>query len=193
MLCSAACQPLFASLAGEALDTSRTFEVCGWVFRHEVSRDPARQVSFEQFELVHLGTEATTTEHLDLQLSSASSLLGSLGIEVSAVTASDPFFGRSGALRGDLQRSKEAKRELLGATGPAGTARALVSVNHHGQHFGRAFSIEGPDGHPVHSCCIGFGLERIVLALYFRYGCSTEQWPRAVRDLLELGRPAGLQ
>jgi seryl-tRNA synthetase len=54
---------------------------------------------------------------------------------------------------------------------------AIASANYHEAHFGEAFEIRTSNGSPAHSACIGFGLERITLALVKRHGTKVEQWP----------------
>ena len=39
----------------------------------------------------------------------------------------------------------------------------------------------------AHSACVGFGLERVALALFKTHGFRLEDWPREVRDVLALG------
>ena len=43
---------------------------------------------------------------------------------------------------------------------------AVVSTNYHLDHFGVPFGIKTADGAVAHSACVGFGLERIALALF---------------------------
>ena len=40
------------------------------------------------------------------------------------------------------------------------------------------------DGRFAHSACIGFGLERIALALFAAHGFDPASWPAAVRGVL---------
>jgi hypothetical protein len=49
-----------------------------------------------------------------------------------------------------------------------------------------AFDIHSSDGAVAHSACVGFGLERIALALFHRHGLELSGWPREVRDVLAL-------
>jgi hypothetical protein len=38
----------------------------------------------------------------------------------------------------------------------------------------------------AHSACIGFGLDRITLALFATHGTDVEAWPEGVRSALAL-------
>ena len=55
--------------------------------------------------------------------------------------------------------------------GPEPTA--LASFNHHRDHFGSTYGIELADGGTAHTACLGFGHERIVLALLRTHGLDT--------------------
>jgi hypothetical protein len=44
------------------------------------------------------------------------------------------------------------------------------------------------DGSVAHSACIGFGLERIALALLFKHGIDVDSWPAEIREALSLAR-----
>jgi seryl-tRNA synthetase len=83
------------------------------------------------------------------------------------------------------QRDKNLKYEI---TSPISgdTPGAIASSNYHEDHFGVNFNIRLTNGQPAHSSCIGFGLERIALALLLVHGISLEKWPAEVRESLSL-------
>jgi hypothetical protein len=53
-------------------------------------------------------------------------------------------------------------------------------------HFGVAFGIRTADGAVAHSACVGFGLERIALALFKKHGLALSAWPASVKNALAL-------
>ena len=53
---------------------------------------------------------------------------------------------------------------------------AIISLNYHQDHFGHLFGIRTADGEVAHTACVGFGLERIALALYRRHGFDRATW-----------------
>jgi seryl-tRNA synthetase len=113
-------------------------------------------------------------------------LLRGLGLAASLENASDAFFGRGGRLLAASQREQALKLELLvPIAGPEPTA--LASFNCHLDHFGSAYGIELADGQTAHTACLGFGHERIVLALLCTHGLDPARWPAAVREALLLG------
>lgn len=186
-LCGAACQSLYPTLAGtEVSQDGLLYEIQTTCFRHEPSEDPARMQSFSQHEFVYVGSESNAIAHRDLWLQRGANLLGTLGLSVEAVPANDPFFGRGGKLMGASQREKEAKFELIGEI-TSSTPGALGSGNCHGDHFGQAFDITYQGRGAAHTSCIGFGLERITLALLHRHGIDIAIWPAQVTSALNLG------
>ena len=61
---------------------------------------------------------------------------------------------------------------------------ACMSANYHLDSFGRSAELLFADGTPAHSACVGFGIERIALALFGYHGTALQHWPREVRHAL---------
>ena len=156
----------------------------GWVFRHEPSADPARQQAFRQYEFVYVGDPPAAEAHRDFWRDRAAELLTDLGLTVDVQVANDPFFGRLGRLMVQSQQEAKLKYEVLAPTGPANPATAVSSANWHEDHFGAEFAISTDSGVPAHSACVGFGVERITLALLWAHGLDIEGWPAGVRRRL---------
>ena len=112
-------------------------------------------------------------------------LFGTLGLDANLDLASDPFFGRGGKFLANSQREQSLKFEALV---PIATPQptAVASFNYHQEHFGSAFNIQLKDGRPASSACVGFGLERITVALFRQHGLDIEEWPTAVRAQLRV-------
>lgn len=187
MLIPAACYPLYPTATGTLPDGGRLVDLRSWVFRHEPSPDPARMQAFRQREYVFLGTAEQALAHRDRWLRRAQVLLESLGLHPEAVVANDPFFGRGGRLSKATQREQALKYELVAPIADPARPTAVSSCNCHLDAFGTAFDIRTPDGEAAHTACVGFGLERITLALYREHGLDEGGWPEAVRRRLGLG------
>lgn len=183
-LCSAACQGLYPLVANERFEEAGScFEVQCWCFRHEPSDDPVRMQWFRQHEFVCIGGAAAAVAHRDEWLERALGMFGRLGIAATAEVANDPFFGRTAAMMRESQRDKALKFEVVAACTTA-EPRAISSANYHETHFGEAFSLQLVDGSVAHTACIGFGLERIALALVRRHGTDLRRWPDEVAELV---------
>lgn len=180
----AACYPLYPAATGVLPPGGRTVDLRAFVFRHEPSPDPARMQIFRQHEFVRLGTPEQALAHRDYWLVEAERLLRVLGLEPVAVVANDPFFGRGGRVMVASQREQALKYELVVPIASPEQPTAVVSTNYHLDHFGLGFGIRSADGNVAHTACVGFGLERIALALFKKHGLERDRWPGPVRDAL---------
>lgn len=186
MMTPAACYPLYPTATGTLPEGGRTVDLRAFVFRHEPSADPARMLIFRQREYVRLGSAQEALEHRDYWLKRAEGMLRAIGLEPTPVVANDPFFGRGGRVMAATQREQVLKYELVVPVASVDKPTAVVSSNCHLDHFGHAFDIKSADGAVAHSACVGFGLERIALALFKKHGFDSAKWPADVRGVLEL-------
>jgi seryl-tRNA synthetase len=186
MMTPAACYPLYPTAAGTLPAEGRTIDLRSFVFRHEPSDDPARMQIFRQREYVRLGTPEQALAHRDYWLQRGQEMLRAVGLDATAVVANDPFFGRGGRVMAATQREQTLKYELVVPVASTEKLTAVVSCNYHLDHFGHAFDIRTQDGQNAHTACIGFGLERIALALFKKHGFEPASWPTDVRGVLGL-------
>ena len=135
-------------------------------------------------ELVYVGDAAGAGEHGIVGCEQGVDLLASLGLEVETVVANDPFFGRVGRILADNQRAETLKYEIVSPIDSLDRPNAIASSNCHLDHFGQPFGITTAEGEVAHSCCFGFGLDRITLALFRAHGMHPADWPVAARDRL---------
>jgi seryl-tRNA synthetase len=183
-LCPAVCHPLYPTLRGTLPEGGRRYDVSGWCFRHEPSLDPARMQSFRQHDLVYVGDADRARDNRDRWLQLGAEIFESLGLAVEIVVANDPFFGRVGRMLAENQRSETLKYEIVTPINSAEHPTAIASANCHLDHFGEPFGIVTAGGEVAHSCCFGFGLDRITLALLRAHGLDPAAWPTAPRHRL---------
>jgi seryl-tRNA synthetase len=183
-LAPAACHPIYPLATGTLPSGGLRYEVVGWCFRHEPSPDPARLQSFRMHEVVQLGDADAALAFRDGWVGRGQELLASVGLAAEAVPANDPFFGRAGRLLAAGQRDSGLKVELVVPITSTENPTAIASANAHGDHFGEAFAIHTADGEVAHTACVGFGLERVTLALLRHHGLDPASWPAAVRSAL---------
>ncbi len=184
VLAPATCYPLYPTLTGGLPPGGRLFDLASFCFRHEPSDDPARLQAFRMRENVRIGEVERVKEWRAMWMERCPELLESLDLEAILDTATDPFFGRGGRMMKSSQATQALKFELLVPIWCEDAPTAVASFNYHGEHFGNVFDIHTAAGTTAHTACVGFGLERIALAVLKRHGLVAERWPVNVRATL---------
>ena len=180
----AACYPVYPSFTGTVPKGGRLVTMLNWVYRHEPSPEPTRMQSFRVREFVRAGTPEMAVAWRDQWLERGLRLLTSLGLPAKSDVASDPFFGRGGRILAAGQKEQKLKFEVLMPVISLEKPTAVCSFNYHQDHFGHVFGIKTADGKDAHTACLGFGLERVVMALFKTHGFVPETWPAPVRAIL---------
>ncbi len=185
VLTPACCYPVYPWVAGAGPLPAggRLIDVSGYCFRREPSSDPARMQSFRMHENVRIGEPDVVGAWHASWIERGLGILRSLGLDAEVVPANDPFFGRAGRILAKGQRDQELKLEVVCPISSEDPG-AVLSVNAHLDHFGADFGITTADGGVAHTACVGFGLERVTLALLLQHGLEPARWPSAVRTLL---------
>ncbi len=186
VLTPAACYAVYPTLTGALPQDGRLIDVMSYCFRHEPSADPARMQMFRMHEHVRAADRDRVVAWRERWLDRLTRFVDRLALEAHAEVASDPFFGRGGALLAEGQRDRRLKLEIVAPIAADDCPTAIMSLNYHQDHFGERFEIRTANGEVAHTACVGFGLERIALALYRRHGVTRAQWPSPVREALGL-------
>lgn len=140
--------------------------------------------SFRVREFVRVGTSDQVVTWRDMWLKRGMDLLRTLELPVKSDVASDPFFGRGGKFLAVAQREQQLKFEVLVPVISLDEPTAVCSFNFHQEHFGSTFGIKTPDGNTANTACLGFGLERVTMALFKAHGFDPKAWPKAVTGKL---------
>lgn len=182
----AACYPVYPTIAqrGALPGDGKLIDVFSYCFRREPSIDPARMQLFRMREYIRIGTPDQVVEFRELWLERGREMMGSLEVPLDVDVANDPFFGRAGAMLSSSQREQKLKFELLIPITSHEKPTACLSFNYHQDHFGHLWDIHTADGGVAHTACVGFGMERVALALFRHHGFDTAQWPASVRKVL---------
>jgi seryl-tRNA synthetase len=183
-LTPAICYPLYPTLAGTLPKGGSLYSLLGWAYRHEPSAEPTRMQSFRMREFVRVGLPDDVVQWRDMWLQRGLDLLQSLGLDARSDVAADPFFGRGGKMMATNQREQRLKFEILVPVISLSDPTAVCSFNFHQDHFGGKWGIATADGGVANSACLGFGLERIAMALFRTHGYRPEDWPASVRQRL---------
>lgn len=186
VLTPAACYPLYPTAAklGAIPEAGRLYGLSSYCFRHEPSRDPARMQLFRMREYVRMGTEAQVLSFRETWIQRGQDMMAGLALPVTVDVANDPFFGRKGRILASGQREQTLKFELLVPVTSAENLTACLSFNYHQKHFGETWGLRTENGDTAHTACVGFGMERVALALFAHHGLDVAQWPEKVRATL---------
>jgi seryl-tRNA synthetase len=185
VLTPAACYPLYPVIAkrGPLPAAGGLYDLYSYCFRHEPSLDPARMQFFRMREYVRIGASEQVVAFRQLWLDRGEALMRSLRVPVTVDVANDPFFGRAGKLLSNNQREQKLKFELLIPITSEERPTACLSFNYHQDHFGTLWNLRC-DHEVAHTACVGFGMERVALALFKHHGFDPRDWPRPVRHIL---------
>lgn len=186
VLTPAACYPLYPTVAnrGALADDGALYDLTSYCFRHEPSQEPTRMQLFRMREFVRIGRPEQVTAFRETWLERATALAAALELPAHVDLANDPFFGRTGKMLANNQRDGGLKFELLIPVNSVENPTACMSFNYHQDHFGKLWGIRFADGAEAHSACVGFGLERLALALFRCHGLDPAGWPAGVRATL---------
>jgi seryl-tRNA synthetase len=175
----AICLPVYRALEGASVQGTRVITTTGKAFRYE-SRNMeglSRLWDFSMREIVFIGASLERTRMLD----AVTEFVTELDLEAHIAAATDPFFPTVRATKALFQRARGLKYEVLVDIGTKTIAAG--SINFSGHLFGEAFGINTANG-PAATACIGFGLERLVLALFSQHGFDAQRWPSGLRELV---------
>jgi seryl-tRNA synthetase len=187
-LSPALCYHCYLNLQGTRLTgPPHVVTTAGKCFRYESINMTGieRLWEFTMREVVFMGTEDEVVERRARGLELVKAQLEKWDLAGQIETANDPFFGEVYANKSYAQRRNELKFELrlpLGDEASPTRDLACASFNLHDNFFGRTFSIETKDGKPAFTGCVGWGLERWVLALFTQHGLEPGGWPEALRS-----------
>jgi seryl-tRNA synthetase len=165
MLPSAACYSVYFQLRGQTVppagDRHTTVATC---FRREEQYEGLRRLlGFSMREIVFIGAAEGARDHLAWAKDEVIAQISRLGLDHRVEVAADPFFDRDGS-RARMQLLFPVKEEFIV------DGLAIGSVNYHRNFFGDRLGIRLPDGQPVHTSCLAFGLERWAHVLTARFG-----------------------
>lgn len=184
MLLPAACYPVYPVFSGLLPDGGRLVTVRNWCYRHEPSDEPTRLQSFRMREYIRVGAPDDVHAWRNAWLERGLRLLEGLKLPVISDVANDPFFGKAGKMMATSQREQQLKFEIMVPVISEEKPTAICSFNWHQEHFTGKFGIKRADGSTAHTACLGFGLERVTLALIKTHGFDVTQWPAEVRAQL---------
>ncbi|MDE2363911.1 MAG: hypothetical protein KGM42_14640, partial [Hyphomicrobiales bacterium] len=148
--------------------------------------EPTRQQMFRMREYVRVGTPDEVVAFRKTWLERGQDMIRTLQLPFNVDVANDPFFGRAGRMMASSQRDLGLKFELLVPVNSDENPTACLSFNYHQDHFGTTWGIRCADDSTAHTACVGFGMERVAIALFKHHGLDVQVWPAGVKHALAL-------
>lgn len=165
ILTPSTCYHTFAHLASSTIASGLTaFTARGTCHRWEPDpEDGARLGSFTMREFVLIGEPEEILRQADEVFAIGVQFLSELLSHVTVEAASDIFYGRTAQVARRMQLGLSIKKEARALWKGTRTI-SVASRNLHHETFTNAFEITSEDSrHPLHSACVAFGIERILL------------------------------
>lgn len=188
-LSPALCYHAYQAHEGRTLESSGATITCaGRCYRYESKNlvGLERLWDFSMREVVFMGTAARVASLRRAAMDAVMDQVERWDLEGFIETANDPFFPTTYSAKRYFQMNADLKFELRLPVEPGdGAPRtiAAASFNVHESFFGQAFTISTAEGDPACTSCVGWGIERWVLALFAQHGFDPSRWPEALRRI----------
>ncbi|MBR6403060.1 MAG: hypothetical protein IKS48_06720 [Eubacterium sp.] len=185
-LSPSACFSLYKELRGQVLKEDSIFSFRQNVFRNEgrLNWDELHRLrDYNVREIVFIGDKEYVYKVREELLKRVIEKLKNIGLKFKVEIASDPFVLPALQSYRKIQKKFKVKYELRLSSSPEETI-ACASFNLHGSTFANRFHFSKEGNQYTESGCIGFGIERCIIAFIHQYGLCTKNWPEQVRDYI---------
>jgi hypothetical protein len=181
LLSPTVCFHCYAWLQNSCLSEPRSFTAAGKCFRYESGNlgGLERLWDFTMREIIFLGPAEYVLSQRKKAIDESIKLLDEWELSYEIRSATDPFFLDEYSMA-SFQAAFDLKYEIQALLPYRKKGVALGSFNFHQDMFGRSLNISGADREPINTGCVGFGLERLVLAFLAQHGLDAKHWPEAV-------------
>jgi len=181
LLAPAVCFHCFAWLQNSEQRASRAFTALGKCFRYESGNLDGleRLWDFTMRELIFVGSQDYVLAQRQKAIDETVPLLDEWGLAYEIRSATDPFFIEE-YTSATFQLAFDLKFEIRADLPYKQKTLAVGSFNFHQDYFGRSLNINTNSGKAACTGCVGFGLERLVLAFFAQHGLDRRNWPDAV-------------
>lgn len=183
-LSPSACFHTYLEYENTILDENSAFTFCQSVFRNEGRfnfSEIGRLMDYHVREIVLIGSDEYVLTVRQQILTLLVEFLNKLGLCYTVDVAADPFVMPKIQKFKKIQRSEEIKYEVKLNCSPKDRI-SVASFNLHGSAFTHPFNIKIADRNDTVTGCIGFGIERWVIAFICQCGFDPIQWPDEIKN-----------
>lgn len=177
------CYHCYAARRGTRLRGDTAVTAMTKCHRYEAANhaQPGRLLEFSLREVIFLGTPEYVRRMRMETLSLVRELATDWSLYGELVVSNDPFFTADFRNKATHQRRLAMKVEYRAFLPGQTRALAVMSSNLHGPTFSKAFDIT-MNRRPINTGCLGFGLERMALAVLSQHGADQAHWPERLRE-----------
>ncbi len=183
-LSPSACFHTYIEYENAELPSESVFTFRQNVFRNEGRfnfSEMGRLMDYHVREVVMIGDEKYVSrvrqEFLDIVIDR----MKNWGLSFTVIVAADPFVLPRFQKLKKIQKVEKSKYEIKLNCEPDHKI-SVASFNLHGTAFSDPFNISVRQSAQTVTGCIGFGLERWVIAFICQYGTDPSKWPQDIRD-----------
>lgn len=182
-LSPSACFHTYLEYENKKLDKNTLLTFRQNVFRNEGRlnyRERGRLMDYHVREIVMLGDEKYVCRLRKEMMDGVSDIIKDLELKGNITAASDPFILPKMQLYKKIQKIDKSKYEVHLNVSEENEISA-ASFNLHGKAFTDPFGIAIDNCPDTVTACVGFGIQRWVIAFLSQYGFDEESWPEKVR------------
>lgn len=186
VLSPSACFPLYEKLRHKKIDGNKIYTMLQNVFRNEGRFNWTELTRLQDYyvrEIVMIGDHDFILETRKEILDKTIKFMNDLKIQYSVQVAADPFVVPRMRKYKLIQKFNEVKYEVKLNIMPNDTI-SCASYNLHGTSFSGKFKFETNNIPVTESGCVGFGIERWIIAFLAQHGLDIDNWPIMVRDYI---------
>lgn len=190
VLAPAQCEPFYQLFSHEMMNEEnlpiKLFDKSGFTYRWEGggSKGLDRVNEFQRIELVWIGKATQVKTVAEEILEAYKKVLDDyMKVEWKVKVGDDPFYleGRKGEMD-EVEYPDIPKYEVQVKMPHNGENLSIGSVNLHGTHFVKGFSIRSGFDEPIWTGCAGLGINRWVLAFLAYNGFDPKNWPKKIKE-----------
>lgn len=181
LLSPTVCFHCYASLQDTKQSDPKVITACGRCYRYESGNlgGLERLWDFTMREIIFIGSADFVLNGREKLIAESAKLLDEWRLSFEIKRATDAFFVDQNSIA-SFQAAFDLKYEAQAVLPYSGGTTAVGSFNFHQDMFGRSLNITNAEGSPVNTGCVGFGLERLVLAFLAQHGLDRHNWPERV-------------
>ena len=183
-LSPSACFHVYIEYQGTTLERNTVVSFTQSVFRNEgrLNYDEVgRLMDYHVREIVFIGSDDYVRKAREDMLKKTKYLLEKWGLQARIKCASDSFILPKMQKYRNIQLIDSSKYEVCLRTGKE-CELAAGSFNYHGTAFTYPFAIQVLGCTEAVTGCVGFGIERWVLAFLMQFGSDHSNWPKCIQE-----------